>query len=125
MRHSQANVAGVAAGKLADVNGVVCVPCDPGGGGRAGGGEYSRLAAGGGDTQGDLPNVATGYALVAHQAADECDGFAVGRPSRKSNLQAVERAGDIGRTENSSGFRVRDIPGPRFGTWGTLVLCGR
>src|ERR1700689_522744 len=121
MRHAQANEGGVAAGKLADVNGVVAVPCDPVGGGRAVGCEMDRLAAGAGEPQGDLPNVAPGYALVAHQAADECDGFAVGRPSRKSNLQAVERAGDIGRTENSSGFRVRDIPGPRFGTWGTLV----
>src|ERR1700677_2443098 len=33
MRHSQSNETGVTTGKLADVNGVVAVPCDPVGGG--------------------------------------------------------------------------------------------
>ena len=49
------------------------------------------------------PDVATGDALIAHEAADEGDGFAVGRPSGKSDLQAVERAGDVGGGKNFAG----------------------
>ena len=77
----------------------VAVPRDPLGGGGTAGGEIAGLAAGGGDD----PDIAAGDALVAHEAADEGDGFSVGRPAGNGDLEAVEGAGDVGGVENGSG----------------------
>ncbi len=78
----------VAADVLGEADDVWTDPLDEGDGRGAVGREVLRLAAGGGDEV----DVAAGRALIAHQAADEGDLLAVGRPARDGDLQAVERS---------------------------------
>ena len=63
------------------------------------------MAAGGGLAAGgrDDPDVATDDALIAHETADEGDGFAVGRPAGNGDLEAVERTGNVGGSEDGGG----------------------
>jgi len=71
-------------------------PVEKGDGRRSSGGDVPRLAAGGRDEV----DVAAGRTLIAHQAADEGDLFAVGRPAGDGDLEIVELAGDLGGVED-------------------------
>ena len=107
-----------AVGELAGEDVLVVAPGDPFGGCRTAGSEIARLAAGGRDD----PDVAAGDALIAHEAADEGDGFAVGRPAGMGDLEAVEGAGDIGGRKDRGGL---GLPGPQVrGTGGTRAIPG-
>ncbi len=98
---------GVAASNLGGEDVSVAVPCDPLRRSGPSGSEIARLAA----RRGDKPDVAAGDALIAHQAADEGDGFAVGRPAGNGDLQAVERAGDGDGVEDLTWGVAHNIAG--------------
>ena len=90
---------------------LVIAPDDPLRRGWAAGGEIARLAACCVRLCVNDPDVAARDALIAHEATDEGDGLAVGRPAGKCDLQAVEGAGDIGRGEEYGGFGIPDAAG--------------
>ena len=66
----------------------VAVPLDPHRRTGALRSEIAGLAA----SPGNDPDVAAGLALIAHEAADKGDGFAVRRPAGQGYLQAMKRA---------------------------------
>ena len=77
------------------------------------------MAAGGRDD----PDVAACSSLIAHEAADESDGFSVGRPAWDGDLEAVEGAGNLSGIENGFGLGTQHLGVKRGDP--PVVLSGR